>query len=166
MDSKELYNVYFDGSHNVTVRKSELAQIQSFNDVSGQSFIVDGKTLQPQRIDVDIIDKNVSFWLDGILFTCDIEDHTDRLIKKLGMDQESVQQIDKIVAPMPGLVIEIHAAPNDHLLAGDPLLVLQAMKMENVIRAPIDLEIEQIMVTKGENVTKDTVLMICKSPTQ
>ena len=60
---------------------------------------------------------------------------------------------------MPGKVLEVKVAAGDEVAAGDALLVLEAMKMENVLRAPRDGKIERVYAPVGEAVEKGAVLV-------
>lgn len=59
---------------------------------------------------------------------------------------------DVLAAPLPGVVLEIHVAPGAAVRRGDPLLVLEAMKMRNTIRAPRDAVVAEILVEAGQPV--------------
>ncbi len=65
----------------------------------------------------------------------------------------------KILAPLPGVVLSVEAAPGDKARAGDALLVLEAMKMENVISADSDCTIQAVHVRKGDKVEASQLLM-------
>jgi biotin carboxyl carrier protein len=62
-------------------------------------------------------------------------------------------------APMPGLIVRIHVAPGDRVAAGDPLIVMEAMKMENELRAPAAGTVRAIPVTPGTAVEKGALLV-------
>lgn len=64
-----------------------------------------------------------------------------------------------LYAPMPGLVLQVLAMEGQQLEAGDPLLVLESMKMENVLRCSESVQIAQIRVTPGQTVDKGQALI-------
>ncbi len=66
----------------------------------------------------------------------------------------------KIVAPMPGTILNIKVAVGQAVKTGDVLVVLEAMKMENDIKAPCDGTVKQIITTKGSTVNTDEVLLV------
>ncbi len=66
---------------------------------------------------------------------------------------------DTIPAPMPGLVKKVMADPGAEVLAGDPLIVLEAMKMEHVLTAPRDGKLASINVSEGDQVEDGTILV-------
>ncbi len=61
-------------------------------------------------------------------------------------------------APMPGQVLIVHAAAGDRVTAGDPLVVLESMKMELVLTAPVDGEVAELTVAVGDRVAVDQPL--------
>jgi propionyl-CoA carboxylase alpha chain len=65
-----------------------------------------------------------------------------------------------LLAPMPGNVVRVHAEPGSAVRAGDPLLVLEAMKMEHVIRAPSDGTVTEVRVVPGQQVDAGVVLAV------
>ncbi len=76
-----------------------------------------------------------------------------------GGDSQSVQ------APLPGLIIDIMVNENDSVKAGQNLLLMEAMKMENQIPAPYDGTVKCIHVKKGDSVSEGDVLIeICRPP--
>ncbi len=66
----------------------------------------------------------------------------------------------QIVAPMPGSIININVSAGQAVKAGDVLIVLEAMKMENDITAPCDGVVKQIVTSKGATVNTDDVLLV------
>ncbi len=69
---------------------------------------------------------------------------------------------DPIAAPMPGTVLDIKAGQGTAVKKGDVVLILEAMKMENEIRAHRDGVVAHVAVAKGTSVSTDDVLMILK----
>lgn len=66
---------------------------------------------------------------------------------------------DTIKAGMPGAVLEVFVQPGDVVSEGQRLMILEAMKMENTIRAPQAGTIEAVKVTKGQNVQTGEILI-------
>jgi pyruvate carboxylase subunit B len=64
-----------------------------------------------------------------------------------------------VVAPMPGLVVRVNVAVGDTVTAGQGVLVMEAMKMENELRASAAATVKSIRVTQGTAVEKGTVLI-------
>lgn len=102
--------------------------------------------------------------INGRNYQVQLTDHYDQLIERLGLKTDQNRQVAQIEAPMPGLVLEINAEEGQSLPKGAPLLILEAMKMENVIKAPADVVVTSIQVSKGEAVNKNQVLMTFDTP--
>jgi biotin carboxyl carrier protein len=64
-----------------------------------------------------------------------------------------------VTSPMPGTVLKINVAAGQAVKAGDTLLILEAMKMENEIPAPADGVISKVSVTVGASVNTGDVLI-------
>jgi biotin carboxyl carrier protein len=62
-------------------------------------------------------------------------------------------------SPMPGRVVTVRVASGDHVVANQPLIVIEAMKMENELRARVPGRVESVAVEAGDNVEKNTLLM-------
>jgi propionyl-CoA carboxylase alpha chain len=65
-----------------------------------------------------------------------------------------------LVAPMPGVVLEVRCAAGDRVGAGQTLVVLEAMKMEHRIDAPADGVVGAVEVTAGQHVENGAVLLV------
>ena len=67
---------------------------------------------------------------------------------------------NKVVAPLPGRVISLKVKVGDTVNAGDEVVVLEAMKMENSITSDYSGTVLQVAVAEGDNVASDAVLLI------
>ena len=81
------------------------------------------------------------------------------MLHSLGMDNLTNQKVSDLKAPMPGLVLDIEVREGEQVKKGDALLILEAMKMENVIKSPSDGVIKKIAVNKGEAVEKNQLIL-------
>ena len=88
-----------------------------------------------------------------------IEDRFDALLHSLGMDNMNSQKVNEVKAPMPGLVLKIMVEPEQKVSKGDGLLVLEAMKMENIIKSPTDGVVKSVEVEQTNAVEKNQVLI-------
>lgn len=66
----------------------------------------------------------------------------------------------KVCAPMPGTILAVNKTAGESVNAGDIIVVLEAMKMENEIVAPTSGTLKQVLVQKGENVDTDAVIAV------
>jgi biotin carboxyl carrier protein len=60
---------------------------------------------------------------------------------------------------MPGLVVEVRLKEGDTVQKGDALVVLQAMKMENILKSPTDAVIKKIHIKKGDAIEKNQIMI-------
>lgn len=112
-----------------------------------------------ELLNVDPERKLLTIKLNNKISEIVIKDRFDLLLEKLGMNITVETQIRDIKAPMPGLILDIKVKVGDSIKKGDPLLVLEAMKMENIIKSASDGEVKSISVNKGESVEKNQVLI-------
>ena len=66
---------------------------------------------------------------------------------------------DNIVAPLPGLVKVVSALAGASVTKGDPVVVLEAMKMEHTLTAPRDGTLAEVLVTVGDQISEGTVMI-------
>ena len=66
---------------------------------------------------------------------------------------------DALAAPMPGRIVRVHVSKGDHVAANDPLLVLEAMKMEHVIAASGAARVSKLLVAVGDQVARGAPLV-------
>ena len=83
----------------------------------------------------------------------------DELIEKMGFASNSNKNIDSIEAPMPGLILDILVEEGQEVKEEDQLVILEAMKMENIITSPRNGTIKKIGVKKGDAVDKKQLLI-------
>ena len=99
------------------------------------------------------IDGNVlTVFMFGETWRFDLPDH-------LSEASEGGQDEDEVRAPMPGQVTRVLAAPGDEVTAGDALVSMEAMKMEQTLPAPRDGAVESVHVQAGDQVEEGAVLV-------
>jgi len=130
-------------------------------EVKNGSFHVvkDNKSYSVEVVKADVAEKSFLVSVNGNKYQLNVKDKFDELLKSLGMDNMAASKVNEIKAPMPGLVLDIRVAEGDEVKKGDPILVLEAMKMENILKSPTDGIIKKINVKKGLAVEKNQVLI-------
>jgi biotin carboxyl carrier protein len=103
--------------------------------------------------------KSYQVKINNNIYNVDISNALDLLIKDMGFKVGRAKQVDFIKAPMPGLILEITIKVGQEVKENDPLLVLEAMKMENSITSPRDGIIKSISAQKGDAVEKNQLLI-------
>lgn len=83
----------------------------------------------------------------------------DDLISALGLDVPKVRKLKELLAPMPGRIVQVAVYVGQELNVGDELLSLEAMKMENVLKAEGIGVVKAILVESNQVVDKGTVLI-------
>jgi biotin carboxyl carrier protein len=107
----------------------------------------------------DFNNKSYRVTVNGKSYDVRIADLLDKLISDMGFELGSARNISQIEAPMPGLILDIQVSEGDQVQEGDALLILEAMKMENVILSPRDGVVKKVAVTKGMAVDKKHLLV-------
>ena len=64
-----------------------------------------------------------------------------------------------VMSPMPGAIVSVSVKPGDKVVDGQELLCMEAMKMQNIIKAEVDGEVESVTVKSGDSVAVDEVLI-------
>jgi biotin carboxyl carrier protein len=83
----------------------------------------------------------------------------DLVLDKMGIKRAVDNVSPDVKAPMPGKVIDVVVKEGDQISKGDAILILEAMKMENVLKAEADCSIKKVLVSSAENVEKNQVLV-------
>lgn len=117
------------------------------------------KTYKASLVEKDDVAKKMIIAVNGNEYTIDIKNKFDLLLEDLGMSNMASAKLKDIKAPMPGLVLGISVKVGDEIQKGDVILILEAMKMENVLKAPGEGIIKAIKVNKGEAVEKGQILI-------
>ena len=95
----------------------------------------------------DPANKKFMFKIDGEIKEATVLNGLDMLIEKMGLNSTAAKKLSVLNAPMPGLVTLIKTQVGAEVDKGTPLIILEAMKMENVIVAPHPATIKAIHVT-------------------
>jgi biotin carboxyl carrier protein len=100
-----------------------------------------------------------SLWIDGYRYDVEALDERTRAIRDLSVDGTRAAGPAPLVAPMPGLIVRINVEVGDAVRAGSPLVVIEAMKMENELRAQAPGVVSAVRVQPGSTVERGTVLV-------
>ena len=126
---------------------------------TGFHIIHNGKGISVDVVEVNEQEKTIVLKIDSKRYTYNVKDRFDVLLEKLGMDISTSGSVSEIKAPMPGLVLDVLVKSGDEVKIDQPLLILEAMKMENVIKSPTDSSVKSIEITKGDSVEKNQILV-------
>jgi biotin carboxyl carrier protein len=133
--------------------------------VAKRKYLVDGKSY-----DVEVLSRtgaDAAVRVNGKSYRVEyIPDDPPQAVKHAGATSGAARPgaiaasaIGEIRAPMAGSIVQIHVRPGDTCQAGTPLVVLDAMKMENTLAAPRACRIAQVAVSVGESVLQGALLL-------
>jgi len=98
-------------------------------------------------------------FMKGMEVPASVEDYNLAQIRKTAGFKSGPSVESAFRAPMPGLVIDVRVQPGQKVKRGDPLLVIEAMKMENIIKAKADAVVKVTHVSSGRSVEKGDLLL-------
>lgn len=141
--------------------------------VNGKPFSLDKSQFEPNNFhvltdnigyNIEVVkinreEKKVDLKINNKLYQYTVKDKFDELLSNMGFEAMATKKVTTLKAPMPGLVIEVLVKPGDLVKKGDGLLILEAMKMENMIKSPADVEVKNIVVSAGNAVEKNQLLI-------
>ncbi len=154
--------------------------LTSENGVDG-SYLIDGISMNPDIIQIregvfhillenksynaevlkhDPVEKCFHIRVNNNTYKIAVKDRYDELLKALGMDTAATGKATDLKAPMPGLVVEVAVTEGQEVKKGDKLVVLEAMKMENILKASADAVVKKVRAVKGKTVEKNEVLVL------
>ncbi|CAN5188184.1 hypothetical protein BH09BAC5_BH09BAC5_04170 [soil metagenome] len=123
------------------------------------SVIKDNRSYEVEIVEADTQEKTMIVKVNGRTYPLSIADKFDELLQNMGMDKVAISKVNDLKAPMPGLVLNIVVKEGDQIKKGDPIIVLEAMKMENILKAVADVTVKKIMVKQGVAVEKGQILV-------
>ena len=156
----ENFSVAVDDNWNFDLHPEDAAGLDLIQTGAARFHLVDGNQSIAVAIrNTDFLAKSYEIEIRGKTYTVRIADALDQQISSMGFRSGSNKDISEIRAPMPGLILDIPASAGATVMEGDPLVILEAMKMENVISSPRDGVIKKICITKGAAVDKKELLL-------
>jgi len=117
------------------------------------------KSFNAELLSMDVASKTVLIKVGKTEYPVVLKDRFDDLLKSLGMESVGTPKVSEVKAPMPGMVLNILVEDGQQVEKDQPLVILEAMKMENVIKSPIQGTIRKVEVSKGIAVEKNAILI-------
>jgi len=109
---------------------------------------------------LELTDEGARFLFAGREYVAQFEDQRQRLLRSFGAQSEERRIALSVKAPMPGLIVKIETKVGDMVKRGQGVMVVEAMKMENEVRAPSDGTVREIRVRERQTVEKGEVLVV------
>ncbi|MFZ0286329.1 MAG: biotin/lipoyl-containing protein [Terriglobales bacterium] len=119
------------------------------------SVLIEGKAYEIKR---ERTATDLHLWVGGVRYATELRDPRSLRSRKGGAGDDTGPR--KLIAPMPGKVIRVLLPEQSQVEAGQGILVMEAMKMQNEIKSPRKGTIQKILATEGSNVNAGEVLAI------
>ena len=163
-----MYQIKVNDKHQfeLTIKNGEITYIDEIIAIDHQSpdanrahVIYKNKSYQVEIIEHIPDEKVLLLKINSRNYKVQLTDQYDELLHQLGLDNISSAQISNVTAPMPGLVLDILVKEGDEISKGDNLIILEAMKMENIIKSPVDGIIKDVKIKTGDKLEKNQVMV-------
>ena len=119
------------------------------------SILIDGKAYEVKR---ERTATDLHLWVGPVRYAAELRDPRSlRSRKSAGIDEKGPK---KLIAPMPGKVVRLLVAEKAQVAAGQGILVVEAMKMQNEIKSPKAGIVQKLVATEGASVNAGDVLAI------
>ena len=129
---------------------------------SGQSrfhILNGGRSFHAEILEANFDEKQFVIKVNGNVYRIHLQDTYDQLVNRLGLTAKKAHRIKDVKAPMPGLVRRVDVTVGQEIAEGEPILILEAMKMENILKSPGEGRVSKIHVSEGSPVEKGQVLV-------
>ena len=135
------------------------ADVQQLN-ASAYHVINNLQSYNVEVVSFNTAEKTAEIKVNNNTYNVTAKDQFDILLDKLGLSSLNAAKVSEIKAPMPGMVLKVFVNEGMEIKKGDNLFVLEAMKMENIIKAPADVTVKKVKIKPGDKVEKGQVLMM------
>ncbi len=153
------YKLVVNDTYNFDISKEEIQKFDVVDSRYGNHVIHKNLSTTVEVLKKDFLKKMYVVKVNGNRYTVRLEDELDILISELGLSLGEDAVANEMLAPMPGLIIEVNVKKGQEVKKGDYLCVLEAMKMENTIISPRDGIIKFLAISNGQTVDKSDLLV-------
>lgn len=154
------YNLSVNNKISLDLNENNLKNLDAVSIENNKFHILKNhKPYHAEIVSADFLAKKYTIKVNNNIYEVAIADALDILIKSMGIERGRTKVVNAIKAPMPGLILEISVEIGQTVKENDPLLILEAMKMENSFLSPRDGVIKSIAVEKGNAVDKGQLLI-------
>jgi biotin carboxyl carrier protein len=154
----QAFHINLDNPERITVdEEPHSASIEGIGGPSLYSLIVDNSSYE---VHVEEHNGGYRVLLLGQLYEVHIEDEGARLFARARQARRPLEDEEVVVrSPIPGLIFDVPVVAGQEVKQGDILVIVEAMKMENELRAPRDAVVESTHVAPGDSVDKGSPLV-------
>lgn len=143
-----------------TERESVTAHVVSLPDGESYSLLVGGRSFE---VAIQEEGDGTQVLLDGRRFRVAVRSPLEKTLREVAHADPATRGTT-VEAPMPGLIVAIHAQPGSTVRRGEPLVVMEAMKMQNELQAETDGVVRALHVEVGETVEAGKPLVTLAPP--
>lgn len=164
-----MITIQTDNNKNITIKQTDVGFVFGNKEIkpsileinSGKEYnvLIENQSFRINVLSYNLETKELKVQINGKSAITIITTELDLLIQKMGFSGAGAKKITDLKAPMPGLIKNIKVTIGDSVKKGDALLVLEAMKMENNIKAQADGKVSQIAVKEGQAVEKGQLMI-------
>jgi len=156
----QTYKVNVNNTFDIDISSQQISNLDAIKDSHSEFHVLqDDKSYKCQIIESNFNSKSYKVKVNNSTYNVNIFNELDSLIKEMGFEIGASKKVNDIKAPMPGLILDINVVIGQEVKEDDALLILEAMKMENVIISPRNGIIKSISVNKGAAVDKNQLLI-------
>ena len=142
----------------------QLDNAETALDVSRQpngllSVLHNGKSYTAIIEKTDRKNKEITLRINGQIYKTNIKEPIDQLLSNMGLDLKALQKTEPVKSPMPGMILKILVTPGQQINKGDGLIILEAMKMENLLKANASGVVKSIKAVEKTAVEKGAILI-------
>jgi len=156
--------------HQISVRTEDMDSIMKATSQANEYSILINKQPNDPRVKIKINDKECYFQIEnkypgyqlthrGKVFTALVSRQRTAELNRLMPEKIPLDLSKYLLSPMPGLLLKLCVLEGQTIKAGEELAVVEAMKMENSLRASKDVKIKSILTTEGANLTVDQKIL-------
>lgn len=155
----EKFKVKVDNSNEFEISKSDITNLDAVSTKMKYHILKNNSSYKAEVVNSIFLKKEYTVRVNSNTYEVKIKNTLDQLISSMGFSIGTNKQIDTIKAPMPGLILDVLVEVGQEVKEDDALLILEAMKMENVIVSQRKGIIKTVAITKGEAVDKNHLLI-------
>jgi len=135
--------------------------VSGLNWIDNKFFTIDylGKRYHGEIVNSAIEDGLFTVKVNQRTFAIRRNHPLDDLIKSMGLDKQKIKKLHQLHSPMPGRILSYAVEAGEEVVPGTPLLTLEAMKMENVIKAEGEGVVKKVLYSADAVVEKGAVLI-------
>ena len=122
-------------------------------------ILYNNRSFNAEVLEADYQTKSFLIKINKSKYSISLKDRFDVLLDQLGMSNANAVKVNDLKAPMPGLIVDIKVRVGDTVKKGDTILILEAMKMENILKATGDGIVKNIKIAPKQNVEKNQVMI-------